>query len=119
VIDRLVVSDLPSLAAHAERLSWRQHRPGVEIHWLYESADGGAAAAFLRYAPGAALARHRHPGYEHIFVLAGAQEDERGRYLAGAMVINPPGSAHEVRSPEGCLVLVIWERAVIFETSVA
>jgi anti-sigma factor ChrR (cupin superfamily) len=43
-------------------------------------------------------------------VLEGAQEDERGRYRAGTMVINPPGSRHRVASPEGCLVLVIWER---------
>jgi anti-sigma factor ChrR (cupin superfamily) len=116
VTERLVIPDLAALAAHPERLSWRPHRPGVEIHWLYESGGG---AAFLRYEPGASLPRHRHPGHEHIFVLAGSQEDERGRYGAGALVINPPGSAHSVRSPEGCLVLVVWERAVIFEPSVA
>src|SRR4051812_31775066 len=109
MIDRLVVSDLPAIAANAERLTWKQHGPGIEIHSLYESGPRGPAAALLRYQPGAALPRHVHPGFEHIFVLAGEQQDERGRYAAGAMVINPPGSAHSVTSPTGCLVLVIWE----------
>jgi anti-sigma factor ChrR (cupin superfamily) len=45
-------------------------------------------------------------------VLEGAQHDERGLYRAGTLVINPPGSAHQIHSDGGCVVLVIWERAV-------
>ena len=44
--------------------------------------------------------------------FAGSQEDERGRYRAGALVVNPPGSAHNVSSDEGCIVLALWERPV-------
>jgi anti-sigma factor ChrR (cupin superfamily) len=90
----------------------------VEIHVIYEGGPDDPAAAFLRYQPGASLPRHRHVGREHIFVLAGAQEDERGRYEAGALVVNPPESTHAVSSPDGCLVLVLWDRPVVFEPSV-
>lgn len=89
-------------------------REGVEIARLYGGGAGEPSAAFLRYAPGSSVPRHGHPGYEHIFVLEGAQEDEHGRYEAGTLVINPPGTSHSVRSEHGCLVLVIWQLPVIF-----
>ena len=91
---------------------WEAYRPGVEIRHLYQTADGGPAAALLRYQAGASVPYHEHPGYEHILVLEGAQRDERGLYPAGTLIINPPGSAHQVHSDGGCVVLVIWERAV-------
>jgi anti-sigma factor ChrR (cupin superfamily) len=114
-MEHLIISDLRALAAHPERLTWTPMRPGIEAHQLYENGPDGPAAALLRYQPGATLARHRHTGYEHIFVLVGSQRDERGLYQAGAMVVNPPGSAHNVSSPEGCIVLVLWERPVRFD----
>jgi anti-sigma factor ChrR (cupin superfamily) len=103
------------LAARADSLPWQPFRPGVERHILYGS-DGADApmAALLRYAPGAHVPPHEHVDHEHIFVLAGAQEDERGRYEAGTAVINPPGSRHNVKSDEGCLVLAVWNRPVRF-----
>jgi anti-sigma factor ChrR (cupin superfamily) len=97
----------------AEEGLWEPYRPGVEIRRLYQS-DGGPAAALLRYEPGASIPYHEHTGYEHILVLQGAQRDERGLYPAGTLVVNPPGSAHAVNSDSGCIVLVIWERAVRF-----
>lgn len=101
-------------------LSWHPFRPGVEIHPLLERPGGGPpAAALLRYQPGAAIPTHHHLGSEHIFVLAGAQEDERGRYEAGSVLVNRPGSGHTVRSPEGCVVLAIWELPVKFASSVS
>jgi anti-sigma factor ChrR (cupin superfamily) len=115
LIDRLVVANLQALAAEPERLDWKPLRPGIEMHRLYQHGDEGPAAAFLRYQPGATLPRHRHTGLEHIFVLRGSQQDERGIYRAGAFVVNPPGSAHNVTSPEGCIVLVLWEKPVSFE----
>src|SRR5687767_12232459 len=115
MIERLAIPDLREIVAHPERLTWEPLRPGVEIHSIYDEGPEGPAAAFLRYTPGASVPRHRHPGFEHIFVLAGAQHDERGRYAAGAMVVNPPGSAHSVWSPDGCIVLALWERPVQFE----
>ncbi len=89
-------------------------RPGVELKPIYGTPGAAAAAAVLRYAPGASLPRHEHTGYEHIFVLEGEQRDERGTYGPGTLIINAPGSHHDVTSPSGCVVLVIWERPVRF-----
>jgi anti-sigma factor ChrR (cupin superfamily) len=90
-------------------------RPGVSILPLYGTPtrpSGGPAAALLRYQPGASVPAHQHPGYEHIFVLEGSQQDERGVYGPGTCLISPPGSHHTVTSESGCLVLAIWNQPV-------
>jgi anti-sigma factor ChrR (cupin superfamily) len=95
-------------------LPWEPFRDGVEIHRLYSTPDG-RSAAFLRYAPGATLPRHHHIGLEHILILTGSQQDERGSYQAGTLLVHPPGTSHTVRSRGGCVVLALWERPVVFE----
>jgi anti-sigma factor ChrR (cupin superfamily) len=104
--------DLRAIAAHPERLAWGPFRPGVRAHWIYEGAAG--ACALLWYEPGAGVPLHEHPGWEHITVLSGAQEDDRGRYEAGSFVVNGPGTRHAVRCPQGALVLVVWSQRVTF-----
>lgn len=94
-------------------LTFRDLRTGVEIHVLHESNDGGRVA-LLRYAPGAEVPAHRHDGYEYIYVLEGEQSDERGSYPAGSFVINEPGVTHRVVSQAGCVVLIYWQRPVVF-----
>lgn len=107
---------LPQLAqrALAADFVWSPFRPGVEIHRLYGDGAAGPSAALLRYAPAASIPRHRHEGHEHIYILHGSQVDDAGTYVAGALVVHPPGSSHAVHSPDGCVVLVIWERPVDF-----
>ena len=111
----IVLAGLWDLARRPEQIRWQPFRPGVERHWIQRSENGGVASALLRYFPGARLARHRHVGVEHILVLTGAQEDERGRYEAGTLLVSPPGSSHALLSPGGCIVLAIWEKPVVFE----
>ena len=94
-------------------LAWSPFHPGVEIHRLWGEPPG-ENAALLRYAPGAAIPRHRHEGHEHIYMLDGAQRDETGIHEAGSYRVNPPGSVHTVASAGGCLVLVVWERPNTF-----
>jgi anti-sigma factor ChrR (cupin superfamily) len=106
------IFDLSALAAG--KGEWKAWREGVDICPLYDDARSGRSAALLRYAPNAEVPAHEHAGFEHIFVLAGAQEDAKGIYRAGSMVVNPPGSRHSVRSAEGCTVLILWEHPVIF-----
>jgi anti-sigma factor ChrR (cupin superfamily) len=107
--------DLGALRVDPDLLSWEPFRPGIRVHWLYRTGPDGPASAFLRYEPGASVPMHRHPGTEHLFVLSGSQSDEHGRYAAGSLVVNPPGSRHSVRSEEGCLVLLVWEKPVVLE----
>ena len=97
-----------------ETLDWQPFRDGIEAAWLYRNGPDGPASAYLRYQPGAIVPLHAHPGYEHIFVLSGSQTDHNGRHRAGTLVINPPGSSHEVVSEDGCVVLAVWQRPVAF-----
>jgi anti-sigma factor ChrR (cupin superfamily) len=93
--------------------TFQELRPGVEMHVLHESSEAGRVAV-LRYAKGAEVPAHRHEGYELIYVLEGEQSDERGSYSAGSFVINQPGVAHRVWSEHGCVVLIHWQRPVVF-----
>ncbi len=92
-------------------MSFEPFRDGVEICHLWQ---GGPDVALLRYAPGASVPRHRHLGLETILVLSGSQSDDDGTYAAGALVFNPAGSEHRVWSGPGCVVLIQWERPVVF-----
>ncbi|MEM6445381.1 MAG: cupin domain-containing protein [Cyanobacteria bacterium J06642_2] len=107
----LVLPDLLTWDDRYQDLPWQPFRPGVDIHYLYR-AESGASAALLRYQPGAQVPQHRHTGHEHIIVLSGSQSDERDRYSAGTVVINPPDTEHDVMSVDGCIVLIIWEKPV-------
>jgi len=92
-------------------LPFAPFREGIEMCVLVE---GEPALALLRYAPGGRAPAHRHMGMETILVLEGAQCDERGRYPAGSLAVNPEGSVHSVWSEEGCVVLIQWDRPVAF-----
>lgn len=112
----LRIEHLLHAATLASARGWEPFRAGIDISRLYGDGQRGPAAAFLRYQPGAAVPLHRHTGYEHVFVLDGSQRDHNGVHSTGTLVINPPGSRHQVISDAGCLVLVIWEKPVVFET---
>jgi anti-sigma factor ChrR (cupin superfamily) len=108
----LALDELRALAL-SPKLAWRHFAPGVQIYRLWGAANG-RSGALLRYAAGSKIARHRHEGTENIYVLIGAQRDDRGDYEVGAHVVNDPGSVHTVSSPTGCVVFVVWERPNTF-----
>ncbi len=83
--------------------------PGVETKLLYTEASG-RRTMLVRVAPGAKLPAHRHVGVEQSFVLAGTLVDEDGTCGAGNFVWRKPGSVHTAWSPDGCVVLAIFER---------
>ena len=94
----LALDELRALAL-SPKLAWRRFGPGVDIHRLW--GDPIRSGALLRYAAGGKVPRHRHEGTEHIYVLIGAQRDERGEYAAGAHVVNAPGIGACGLEPEG------------------
>jgi anti-sigma factor ChrR (cupin superfamily) len=110
---RLVLRDIARQSKRPD-FAWEPMRAGIEIHRIYGELHDGPSAALLRYAPGASLPHHSHPGYEHITILEGSQVDQHGTYSAPCFIVNPPGSSHAVTSPEGCLALVIWQEPVAF-----
>jgi anti-sigma factor ChrR (cupin superfamily) len=109
------IRNLFDLPANLNDLTWEPFRPGIQIHRIYGNQKQGPSAALLLYDPGTTLPRHTHQGYEHILVLSNGQSDDNGEHTAGTLVVNPPGSSHEVRVPKRSLVLAIWERPVIFD----
>ncbi len=103
-----------ALVLATRRAGWERLRDGVELRRLTGDGRQGPSVALLRYAPGARVPKHRHPGFEVIYVLSGAQSDERGTYAAGTLVVNRAGGRHSVWSEGGCVVLIVWERPIEF-----
>lgn len=110
----LVLEGLTSIPQRLDEFSWKPLVPGVELSSLHQDAAGHTKLALLRYAPGATVPEHLHVGIEYIQILAGAQQDERGEYRTGTLIVSFPGSRHSVASPEGCVVLAVWEAPVQF-----
>ena len=108
--DHLIIRDL---LTNPSALHFEPFREGIEAAWLHRDPAGGAAAAVLRYRPGAKAPRHRHAGWERVIVISGSQADAQGLLKAGDVALNAPGTEHEVFSEEGCLVLLVWERQPI------
>jgi len=114
MMNPIVLKDaLTNIDALEKTFDWKPFRPGVEIARIYNSPDNGPSAAFLKYQAGASVPLHMHGGYEHIFILQGTQVDRSGEHGPGTVVINPPGSSHTVTSPNGCIVMIIWDKPVI------
>ena len=91
---------LPRLLAGGWRdLPFVPFRAGIEIHRIYGDGIAGPAAAVLRYRPGAGVPCHEHEGFEHVVVLEGSQEDERGSYPAGTLAIKPARVAPQRAEP--------------------
>jgi anti-sigma factor ChrR (cupin superfamily) len=93
---------------------WSILGKGVHFRLLFHDKDTGYRAGLIRYEPRASVPLHRHDGDEHIYILSGSQQDERGLYRAGSYIYNPEGSEHSVSSRDGCLVLAHWLKPVQF-----
>ncbi len=91
-------------------IAWEPTRvPGVSIKRLYEDASG-KMTTLTRMEPGARLPTHRHVGLEQSYVLEGTLVDDDGVCTAGNYVWRRPGSVHEAWSPDGCVVLGIFDK---------
>ena len=112
--DRFEVPDLLRLAERADEFAWQPFHEGVEIFRIYGDGISGPSAALIRFREAAVIPAHEHQGYEHIFILAGAQSDQNSRAAQGTFMINPPGTRHRIHGEAGCLVLAIYQRPVRF-----
>lgn len=110
----LRLTDLFRISEWQDSVQWKPFREGVDIYRLYGTDETGPKAALLRFHPGGRVPLHEHTGYEHIFILSGAQVDENSRADAGTLIVNPPGTRHSVFSEFGCIVLAIYEKPVRF-----
>ena len=111
---RLELKDLFRIADHQDEIPWQPFKDGVDIHRLYGDGISGPTAALMRFRTAGKVPLHEHTGYEHILVLAGSQRDSNSEAKAGNLMINPPGTRHDVISEAGCIVLVIYASPVKF-----
>jgi anti-sigma factor ChrR (cupin superfamily) len=92
------------------KIEWEPTKyPGVYIKRLYEDPSG-RMTSLTRMEPGAKLPSHRHVGIEQSYVLEGTLVDEDGACAAGDFVWRRAGSVHDAWSPDGCVVLGIFEK---------
>ena len=100
-------ADRRQIIVDTNNCAWRPGRaPGVTAIPLYGETGHPEAMRLVRFAPGAMVPGHDHPGGEEVFVLDGGIEDDNGAYGAGSWVRYPAGSRHAVRSENGCTLYV-------------
>jgi anti-sigma factor ChrR (cupin superfamily) len=101
-----------------EQLAWLPSQfAGITMKVLYRDDARGEMTVLLKWAPGASLPFHRHPEIEQSWVLEGSFSDHDGICRAGQFVWRKPGSMHETRSDEGCVILAIYRKPNIFRHS--
>jgi anti-sigma factor ChrR (cupin superfamily) len=95
-----------------EWTSWTEPgRVGVEHHVLWApnpEKDEDSVGLILRFPPGAHGDYHEHGGYELMLVLDGVLDHSDGQsYEKGDLVVEAPGTQHQMSSASGCTVLAI------------
>lgn len=89
-------------------------RVGVEfvVLWGPDAATGeDSAALLLRFPPGAHGDFHEHLGHELMLVLDGVLDHSDGRrFRRGDLVVEDPGTRHQMSSADGCTVLAVRAR---------
>jgi anti-sigma factor ChrR (cupin superfamily) len=96
-------------------MEWQKTRfPGCEVKTLLFDSDSGLVTALMRFAPGAVLPDHEHVKIEQTYVLEGKLVDKEGP--AAGLEVNPgefvwrePGSRHVACTPDGGLMLAMFQ----------
>ncbi|HWG78781.1 MAG TPA: cupin domain-containing protein [Stellaceae bacterium] len=110
--------DLGPLASRFVRsaeLPWEQTRfPGVETKTLFLDKPHGLVTVLLRMAPGAILPDHQHVLVEQTYMLEGRLVDKEGPEAGaqvgpGDFVWRPAGSRHAAWTPEGGLMIAVFQ----------
>ncbi|GEM_PF-224888 len=93
-----------------KELPWQKTKfPGVEVKTLYLDQEKGQVTCLFRMAPGARLPDHEHVLVEQTYVLEGRLVDHEGEVGPGDFVWRPAGSRHEAWTPEGALMIAIFQ----------
>jgi anti-sigma factor ChrR (cupin superfamily) len=92
------------------KIQWEPTKyPGVFTKTLYQDPSG-KCTSLTKMEKGARLPTHKHVGLEQSYVLEGTLVDDDGACTAGNFVWRRPGSVHSAWSPDGCIVLGVFER---------
>jgi putative transcriptional regulator len=85
---------------------WKLLLGGARMAPLCDDPATGAKLMIGQMPPGLRFPRHLQ-GYEHVVVLAGGYDDERGEFVAGDYGVYEPGSEHgpETLDGDSCWIL--------------
>ncbi|MDP6831978.1 MAG: cupin domain-containing protein [Alphaproteobacteria bacterium] len=101
---------LDSRFVETHSMPWEETRyPGVEAKTLLVDRRTGLLTALLKMAPGAVLPDHEHVQIEQTFVIEGALVCGEGTCSAGNFVWRPAGSRHQAGTPNGALMLAMFQ----------
>jgi len=108
-------TDAHSHVVRPADMDWQKTRfPGCEAKTLLFDKATGVVTALMRFAPGAVLPDHEHVKIEQTYVLEGSLVDKEGpakglEVKPGEFVWREPGSRHVATTPEGGLVLAMFQ----------
>jgi anti-sigma factor ChrR (cupin superfamily) len=116
-MDAVTPKDSTTHATHVRpaTMEWQKTRfPGCEIKTLLFDAQSGLVTVLTRFAPGAILPDHEHVKIEQTYVLEGRLVDQEGPDAGlsvgpGEFVWRPAGSRHSACTPEGGVMLAMFQ----------
>ena len=104
-----------SVYVDPKQLDWVPSQfENISMKVLYRNDEEGSMTVLLKWEPGATLPFHKHPEIEQSYVLEGSFYDHDGICRAGEFVYRHPGSMHETKSDEGCVLLAVYRKPNIF-----
>ncbi|HLV66236.1 MAG TPA: cupin domain-containing protein [Polyangiaceae bacterium] len=101
----VAVLDLDDVAANPDDYEWFEFRPNV-MKLILAGAEHTEHIAILWYTvPDGSVGLHYHSKTESVYVIDGAQTDDKGTYSNGTVYFNPPGSGHAISKSSGFFLL--------------
>jgi quercetin dioxygenase-like cupin family protein len=106
---------LASRVVHVNEMEWEPIRyPGCYVKTLMLDPQKGLLTVLLKMDPGAQLPDHEHALVEQTYMLEGRLVDlegpEQGLEVGpGEFVYRPAGSRHAAGTPEGGLMLAVFQ----------
>src|SRR5712691_12659162 len=108
-------ADEHSHVVRPANMEWQKTRFACcDVKTLLFDAESGLVTALMRFEPGAVLPDHEHVKIEQTYVLEGKLVDREGPDAgltvgAGDFVWRPAGSRHVAWTPEGGLMLAMFQ----------
>ena len=116
-IPKKEIIELASRYVKVDDLPWKPTgHPGIDMKILIKDEESGLMTCLFRWAPGSKLPMHEHVQIEQTWVLEGHLVDDEGECKAGDFVWRPAGSRHDAWSPNGALIIAIFQEPNIFLT---
>lgn len=109
------LGSLASRVVQANDMAWEPIKyPGCYVKTLMVDRKSGLLTVLLKMDPGASLPDHEHALMEQTYMLEGRLVDREGPETGlevgpGEFVYRPAGSRHAAWTPEGGLMLAIFQ----------